>query len=91
MRTLIGWCSDWRYLLHEALAQADDLGEEDGVVGQVRAQVAQHGDDITGQLLEGLHPPRGLTVLQGLPMASFGTFGDPSPEITRTQKQWLLL
>lgn len=57
-------------------------------MGQVGAQVAQHGDDVTGQLLEGLRGPRGLTVLQGLQMATFGTFGDPGPEGgTTNQKQ----
>lgn len=32
------------YLFHEGLAQTHNLGKEDRVIGEVRAQVAEHAE-----------------------------------------------
>lgn len=34
------------YLFHEALAQTNYLGKEDRVVGEVRAQIAEHAERV---------------------------------------------
>lgn len=34
------------YLFHEGLAETHDLGKEDGVMGEVGAQVAEHTERV---------------------------------------------
>lgn len=67
------------YLLHESFAQTHDLGKEDGVVGQVGAQVAQHAERVPAEVLEGLCRPRGPFVPQWVQNTSSCSFGETSP------------
>lgn len=70
------------HLFHETLAQSHDLGKQDGVVGQVRAQVAQHGEDVPGEIVKSFGRPRCLLAPQRRHQTTFGTFGDCSPKNT---------
>lgn len=42
------------YLFHEGLAQTHNLGEEDRVMGEVRAQVAEHAECVSAKVLKAL-------------------------------------
>lgn len=74
------------HLFHETLAQSHDLGKQDGVVGQVRAQVAQHVEDVPGQMVKAFGRPQCLFVPQRHHQTAFGTFGDCSPKNTGRSK-----
>lgn len=68
------------HLLHESFSQTHHLGEEDGVVGEVGAQVAQHAERVPAQVLEGLGGSRGPFVPQWVQDTPPRTFGETSPE-----------
>lgn len=67
------------YLLHESLSQTHDFGKEDGVIGEVGAQVAQHAECVPAEVLEGLCRPRGPFVPQWAQNTSSRPFGETSP------------
>jgi len=73
----------WADLFHEALAQADDLGKEDGVVGEVRAQVAEHAEGVLAQVLEGFGWPGSPAAPQGPQHAPLGPLGNAGPAGSR--------
>ena len=67
------------YLFHEGLSQADHLGEEDGVVGQVGAQVAQHAEGVLPQVLEALGRPGGPAAPQWPQHTALRPLGNSGP------------
>lgn len=69
----------WADLFHEALPQADDLGKENGVVGEVRAQVAEHAKGVLAQVLKCFGWPGSPAAPQGPQHTSFGPLGNTSP------------
>lgn len=79
---IIQYRSTLFHLFHEAFAQTYDLGEKDGIVGEVRAQVTQHGEHVLREILETLDRRRSLPVPQQLRHGAFCTFRDPSPATT---------
>lgn len=62
------------YLFHEGLAQTHNLGKKNGIVGEMRAQVAEHAECFPAQVLKVLCRSRGSFALQRMQWASLGPF-----------------
>ena len=67
------------YLFHEALAQTHNLGEEDRVMREVRAQVADHAERVPAEVFEALCRPRGALVPQWMQHTSPRPFREAGP------------